>query len=106
MDAAERLRMRADFGGEAAHFSGCLVGAQEFAFGLVEAREQSEAFAIGEQVAGFIRRSDRDALQPGSAHGGGVCMRYRRLREHGGCEQGAEGAEAGGHVRAEPRKPA
>jgi hypothetical protein len=40
--------MRADFLGKAAQLGRCLVGAQEFAFGLVEAGEQGQSFAVGE----------------------------------------------------------
>ncbi len=68
-----RLGVRADFRRQGGASRPGLVGAQEFAFGLVEAGEQGEAFAVGEQVAGSRSAAlIGDALEPGPAHGGGI----------------------------------
>jgi hypothetical protein len=63
MVAAERFGVRADFVREPLHFRGIIVGAQELALGLVEAGLEREAFAIGEEVAGLVRRRDGGAFE-------------------------------------------
>lgn len=70
MRTAKRAGMGGNLGGEAAHLRGRLVGAQEFAFCLVEARLQGQALALGEQVARSVGGADRDTLEPGALDGG------------------------------------
>jgi hypothetical protein len=92
---AEVLCVLGDFGGETGHFGAVLLGAQEFALDLVQARAEGKAFTFGEQCAGLVRGADRDTFEPGAAQGCGVGQRDGRYGDSEECQ----GKEARQHER-------